>query len=99
MSRDLFRFGPSLSGELDRRFDKRTIAAKMTDVPGHTRSIIFILATGQRFMGLIRQFECGRASRNQLNVFDLICYELHAQPDFRNPLRSIYHDYTVSSQR
>lgn len=33
-----------LSAELDRRFGKHTIAAKMTDVPGHTRGIVPILA-------------------------------------------------------
>ncbi len=44
MDADLFRFGLSLSQELDRRFGKRTIAAKMTDVPGHTRSIVPLLA-------------------------------------------------------
>jgi hypothetical protein len=36
----LFEFGLSLSQELDRRFGKHTIAAKMTDVPGHTRAIV-----------------------------------------------------------
>jgi len=36
----LFRYGVSLSTELDRRFGRTTIAAKMTDVPGHTRGII-----------------------------------------------------------
>ncbi len=41
---DLFRFGLSLSAELDRRFGRRTIAAKMTDVPGHTRGIVPLLA-------------------------------------------------------
>jgi hypothetical protein len=40
----LFRFGLSLSQELDQRFGKRTIAAKMTDVPGHTRGIVPLLA-------------------------------------------------------
>jgi hypothetical protein len=40
----LFRFGLSLSQELDRRFGHRTIAAKMTDVPGHTRGIVPLLA-------------------------------------------------------
>jgi hypothetical protein len=44
MDADLFRFGLSLSAELDRRFGKTTIAAKMTDVPGHTRGIIPLLA-------------------------------------------------------
>ncbi len=40
----LFEFGLTLSGELDERFGKKTIAAKMTDVPGHTRGIISPLA-------------------------------------------------------
>ncbi len=40
----LFRYGISLSKELDKRFHKRTIAAKLTDVPGHTRAIIAPLA-------------------------------------------------------
>jgi hypothetical protein len=40
MSPALFRAGLSSSAELDRRFGKRTIAAKMTDVPGHTLGIV-----------------------------------------------------------
>ena len=40
----LFEFGLSLSRGLDRRFGKTTIAAKMTDVPGHTIGIVPILA-------------------------------------------------------
>ncbi len=44
MDADLFRFGLSLSQSLDARFGRRTIAAKMTDVPGHTRAIIPLLA-------------------------------------------------------
>ena len=44
MDASLFRFGLSLSQELDRRFGKQTIAAKMTDVPGHTRAIVPLLA-------------------------------------------------------
>ena len=44
MDADLFRFGLSLSQSLDARFGRRTTAAKMTDVPGHTRAIIPLLA-------------------------------------------------------
>ncbi len=40
----LFRFAIGLSTALDRRFGRRTIAAKLTDVPGHTRSMIPYLA-------------------------------------------------------
>ncbi|MGV8026288.1 MAG: DUF5054 domain-containing protein [Anaerolineaceae bacterium] len=44
MDADLFRFGLSISQQLDRRFGKHTIAAKFTDVPGHTRGIIPLMA-------------------------------------------------------
>jgi hypothetical protein len=44
MDESLFAFGLGLSAELDRRFGRRTIAAKMTDVPGHTRGIVPLLA-------------------------------------------------------
>ncbi len=40
----LFAFGLSLSADLDRRFGKQTIAGKMTDVPGHTRGMVPLLA-------------------------------------------------------
>ena len=40
----LFRHGLTIAGRLDRRFGKKTIAAKMTDVPGHTRGIVPLLA-------------------------------------------------------
>lgn len=51
MSPALFRAGLSYAAELDRRFGKTTIAAKMTDVPGHTRGIVPLLAeAGVRFL-------------------------------------------------
>jgi hypothetical protein len=40
MDEELFEVGISISKDLDKRFSKNTIAAKMTDVPGHTRGII-----------------------------------------------------------
>ncbi len=40
----LFELGIQLSKRLDKRFGKNTLAAKMTDVPGHTRGIIPVLA-------------------------------------------------------
>lgn len=40
MSPRLFEYGLSISKKLDRRFGKRTAAAKMTDVPGHTIGIV-----------------------------------------------------------
>lgn len=43
MDPSLFRFGLSLSGRLDRRFGRQTIAAKITDVPGTTRAVLHIL--------------------------------------------------------
>ncbi len=53
MSPAVFRAGLSYSQELDRRFGKQTIAAKMTDVPGHTIGIVPLLAeAGVRFLHL-----------------------------------------------
>ena len=40
----LFRHSLTIAGRLDQRFGRKTIAAKMTDVPGHTRGIVPILA-------------------------------------------------------
>ena len=40
MNLDLFETDLLLSQRLDKKYGKKTIAAKMTDVPGHTRSII-----------------------------------------------------------
>lgn len=39
----LFEAGLQLSKRLDERFGRNTISAKMTDVPGHTRSIVPLL--------------------------------------------------------
>jgi hypothetical protein len=51
MDEDLFRFGLSLSQQLDQRFGRKTISAKMTDVPGHTRAIVPLLAeAGIKFL-------------------------------------------------
>jgi hypothetical protein len=51
MDASLFRYGLSLSNTLDRRFGKKTVAAKMTDVPGHTRAIVPLLAeAGIKFL-------------------------------------------------
>jgi hypothetical protein len=49
----LFRSGLAISRRLDARFGRQTIAAKMTDVPGHTRGIVPLLAeAGVRFLHL-----------------------------------------------
>lgn len=51
MSVKLFEYGLSLSEKLDARFGKKTIAAKMTDVPGHTQAMVPIMAKhGIEFM-------------------------------------------------
>jgi hypothetical protein len=53
MNKALFRHGLSLARRLDQRFGRSTIAAKMTDVPGHTRAMIPLLAeAGIRFLHL-----------------------------------------------
>jgi hypothetical protein len=47
----LFRHGLSLSQRLDARFGRKTVAAKMTDVPGHTRALVPLLAeAGVKFL-------------------------------------------------
>lgn len=43
MTSALFEHGISISRKLDERFGKKTIAAKMTDVPGHTKAMIPLL--------------------------------------------------------
>ncbi len=40
MDESLFRYALSISQKLDRRYGKRTIASKMTDVPGHTVAMV-----------------------------------------------------------
>lgn len=51
MTSDLFRTCLMLSQKLDKQYGKHTIAAKMTDVPGHTRSIVSPLYdAGVRFL-------------------------------------------------
>lgn len=44
MTRELFEHGLQLSKQLDKRFGKKTIGAKLTDVPGHTKAIVLLMA-------------------------------------------------------
>ena len=44
MSAKLCDYGLSLSARLDKQFNKKTVAAKMTDVPGHTIGLVPLLA-------------------------------------------------------
>ncbi|MFF2479409.1 DUF5054 domain-containing protein [Paenibacillus sp. NPDC058071] len=49
----LFRYGLSISQELDKQFGKQTIASKMTDVPGHTLSMVpYMQQAGIKYMHL-----------------------------------------------
>jgi len=51
MSPGLLDYGLSISQRLDRRYGKKTIAAKLTDVPGHTVAMVPHLAkAGVRFL-------------------------------------------------
>ena len=53
MNKELFLYGLSLSQELDRRFGKTTIAAKMSDVPGQTKAMIpYMARAGIEFLHL-----------------------------------------------
>ena len=44
MTPELFNYGLSLAKKLDERFGTHTIGAKMTDVPGHTKAMVPLLA-------------------------------------------------------
>ena len=44
MTAELFEHSISLSKSLDARFGKKTISAKLTDVPGHTRGMVKLMA-------------------------------------------------------
>lgn len=53
MDAALVRAALGIAAELDERFGRTTIAAKMTDVPGHTRGLVPLLAeAGVRFLHL-----------------------------------------------
>jgi len=51
MDKPLFEFGLSISKQLDLTYGKQTIAAKMTDVPGH--SIAIVPPTGRGWNSLL----------------------------------------------
>lgn len=44
MDKELFDYGLSISQELDQQFGTQTVAAKLTDVPGHTIGIVPLMA-------------------------------------------------------
>jgi hypothetical protein len=44
MDKSLFKLATSYSAILDQRFGRKTLAAKMTDVPGHCRGMVPVLA-------------------------------------------------------
>ncbi|MDR2998257.1 MAG: DUF5054 domain-containing protein [Microbacterium sp.] len=44
MDRSLAEYAVSIAADLDARYDRRTTAAKMTDVPGHTIGLVPVLA-------------------------------------------------------
>lgn len=51
MNQELFQYGLGISGKLDRFFGMKTIAAKLTDVPGHTKAMVPVLyESGIRFL-------------------------------------------------
>ena len=51
MDKELCSYGLSLSKKLDQRFSRQSIAAKMTDVPGHSLALVpFLAANGVAFL-------------------------------------------------
>jgi hypothetical protein len=47
MDAELFQYGLSIAKRLDSSYEKQTISAKMTDVPGHTKAMIPYLARNE----------------------------------------------------
>lgn len=47
MDEGIFNYGLSISQKLDEMFGMKTIAAKMTDVPGHTKAMLPLLYRGE----------------------------------------------------
>ncbi len=53
MNPTLFKYGLEISKELDRKYGRATVGAKMTDVPGHTVGIVPLMAdAGIEFLHL-----------------------------------------------
>lgn len=51
MNKELFEYGLSISDKLDKRYNRKTEASKMTDVPGHTIGMVSLMAKhGIKFM-------------------------------------------------
>ncbi len=51
MDKELFKYSLNISKELDKKYNKTTIASKMTDVPGHTISIVpYMAEAGLKYM-------------------------------------------------
>lgn len=51
MDADLMNFNLSYGDRLDREFGRKTMAAKLTDVPGHTKAMVPIMARhGKRYL-------------------------------------------------
>lgn len=51
MNKELFEYALTISEDLDKRFNKKTIAAKMTDVPGHTIAMVpYLFDKGINFL-------------------------------------------------
>lgn len=66
----LFEFGISLSQRLDQRFGVKTIAAKMTDVPGHTQAMIPSLArAGVKFLHVGVNWACPQPEVPELFIW------------------------------
>ena len=53
LDEDLLDFDLSISDRLDHRFGRKTVAAKMTDVPGHTKGLVKLLHNhGKKYLHL-----------------------------------------------
>jgi AraC-like DNA-binding protein len=69
----LLRYDLSLSKQFDARFGMKTIAAKMTDVPGHTIAMITATKGDIIYMKLSRAKELLRSNRYSVNEAAYMC--------------------------
>ncbi len=86
---ELLRFDLSLAQALDRRYGRHTIAAKMTDVPGHTIGLVPALcAAGIEYLHI--GVNCGSPMPRVPELFRWVCGDheviVHYSDDYGKPL-------------
>lgn len=74
MDEGLLNYGIRISEKLDKRFDMQTIAAKMTDVPGHTIGMVpFLAKAGIRFFA----YRCKSGFQKTEGTYLVLVADIH----------------------